>query len=170
MYVYCQVIIDTNHCLHAAVDAITTLAKKQQVSSWHLLFPDPTVSQTLLDADLHQRAGTQFHWFNDGYNNFDDFLATFNSRKRKSLKKERRRVKDQGLSLKTKVGAHIESADWEQFYRFYQMTYAKRSGHGGYLSREFFVDCAATMGDQAVMVLAYLDAQPVAGALYFRSQ
>jgi predicted N-acyltransferase len=161
--------MDVDQCLHTAISAVKALATKKKISSWHLLFPEITVSEKLLDAGLHRRAATQFHWFNDGYTSFEDFLATFNSRKRKSLKKERRRVGEQGLVLKTKVGASIEQAEWEQFYLFYQLTYAKRSGHSGYLSREFFVHCAAAMGDQAVMVLAYLNEHPVAGALYFRS-
>jgi predicted N-acyltransferase len=58
---------------------------------------------------------------------------------------------------------------WEKFYHFYQLTYAKRSGHGGYLTREFFLDTAAGMGQQVVMVLAYHGDNAVAGALYFRS-
>ncbi len=161
--------VDSNQCFHAALDAVKTMATQRNISSWHLLFPDQTMSETLLREGLHRRAGTQFHWFNDNYRCFDDFLATFNSRKRKALKKERRRVAEQGLVLKTLTGAHITKQEWEQFYRFYQMTYAKRSGHGGYLSRDFFVTTAAGMGDQVVMVLAYLDTRAVAGALYFCS-
>lgn len=123
----------------------------------------------LLAAGLHRRTATQFHWFNDGYTCFEDFLASFNSRKRKSLLRERRRVAEQGLQLQTLQGADIKEQQWEQFYRFYQLTYAKRSGHGGYLSRDFFLKTAAGMGEQVVMVLASLDGQAVAGALYFRS-
>ena len=161
--------IDADQCLRAALHAIKALAAQRHISSWHLLFPDEGMSETLLDAGLHRRAGTQFHWFNDNYGCFEDFLATFNSRKRKALKKERRRVAEQGLVLKTLTGANIGEQEWEQFYRFYQLTYAKRSGHGGYLSRDFFVTTAAGMGDQVVMVLAYLDTRAVAGALYFCS-
>jgi uncharacterized protein len=161
--------MDADQCLHAAVAAIQNLATKRAFSSWHILFPEEAVSEKLLAAGLHRRAATQFHWFNDGYKTFDDFLATFNSRKRKSLNRERRRVAEQGLTLKTLTGSEIGTQHWEQFYRFYQLTYAKRSGHGGYLSRAFFVDTAAGMGEQVVMVLAYSGAHPVAGALYFRS-
>ncbi|MDG2047829.1 MAG: GNAT family N-acetyltransferase [Halioglobus sp.] len=161
--------VDSDQCMHAALTAVKALAAQRHISSWHLLFPDETMSETLLDAGLHRRAGTQFHWFNENYGCFEDFLATFNSRKRKALKKERRRVAEQGLVLKTLTGAHIGEQEWEQFYRFYQLTYAKRSGHGGYLSRDFFVTTAAGMGDQVVMVLAYLDTRAVAGALYFCS-
>ena len=161
--------LDADEGLHAVLHAIKTLAAQRNISSWHLLFPDEAKSETLLAAGLHRRAGTQFHWFNDNYSCFEDFLSTFNSRKRKALKKERRRVAEQGLVMKTLTGANIGEQEWEQFYRFYQLTYAKRSGHGGYLSRDFFVTTAAGMGDQVVMVLAYLDAHAVAGALYFCS-
>ena len=71
--------------------------------------------------------------------------------------------------MTTRTGNAITEEDWRQFYRFYQLTYARRSGHGGYLSREFFLDTAAGMGDQVVMVLAHHGNTPVAGALCFRS-
>jgi predicted N-acyltransferase len=127
------------------------------------------VSEDLLELGIHQRRATQFHWFNNGYETFDDFLAEFSSRKRKSLKRERRRVQEQGLQLITLVGDDIGEQNWERFHHFYQYTYAKRSGHGGYLTREFFTQVAAAMGDQVIMVLAQKDGEPVAGALYFRS-
>ena len=66
-------------------------------------------------------------------------------------------------------GVDITAAQWEKFYFFYQLTYAKRSGHGGYLSREFFLHLADTMPEACVMALAYQHGEAVAGALYFRS-
>ena len=161
--------VDFGECVQAAVSAIKALAARQGISSWHLLFPEKALSERLLEAGMHRRAATQFHWFNEGYRDFEEFLATFSSRKRKSLKRERRRIGEQGLTLDTLVGGAIRPEHWEQFYRFYQLTYAKRSGHGGYLSRDFFVSTAAGMGDQAIMVLARHDGSTVAGALYFRS-
>lgn len=152
-----------------ALHAVTQFANEQDISSWHVLFPQEEVASFLLQQGMHRRTATQFHWFNEGYCNFNDFLASFTSRKRKSLKRERARVVEQGLVLKTLTGDDIGSREWEQFHRFYQMTYAKRSGHGGYLNREFFTETAASLGDQVVMVLAYLEEQAVAGALYFRS-
>lgn len=151
------------------LQAIQELASKRDISSWHVLFPDQTVSEQLLNLGMHQRIATQFHWFNADYENFDDFLATFNSRKRKNLRRERQRVVEQGLRLETRTGDEISAGHWRQFHTFYQLTYAKRSGHGGYLTREFFTQTAAAMGDQVVMVLAYHGDTPVAGALYFRS-
>ena len=81
-----------------------SLALQQGLSSWHVLFPQEDLSDTLLAAGMHRRFATQFHWFNEGYDNFEDFLSAFNSRKRKSLKKERRRVAEQGLQLNTLEG------------------------------------------------------------------
>jgi len=154
----------------AALGAIQGLAKERGFSSWHLLFPEQEVASSLQQAGLHRRTATQFHWFNRGYTSFDDFLADFTSRKRKSLRRERARVAEQGLTLRTLCGGEIGPREWQQFHHFYQMTYAKRSGHGGYLTREFFTQAAPQLGEQVVMVMAYLENRAVAGALYFRSR
>tara|TARA_R110002049_G_scaffold1205_4_gene8967 strand:- start:123 stop:1280 length:1158 start_codon:yes stop_codon:yes gene_type:complete len=151
------------------LDAVRHFASERDLSSWHLLFPAESVSAALQAQGMHQREAVQFHWFNEGYSSFADFLAGFSSRKRKSLKRERRRIAEQGLVMTTRTGSDITEEDWTQFYRFYQLTYARRSGHGGYLSREFFLETAAGMGDQVVMVLAHHGSTPVAGALCFRS-
>ncbi|MEH6580590.1 MAG: GNAT family N-acetyltransferase [Halioglobus sp.] len=153
----------------ALLEGIRQLAQRRDISSWHLLFPEADVAETMTGLKTHLRVAAQFHWFNEGFDCFEDFLATFNSRKRKSLRRERARVAEQGIRLETLVGNEISEQQWEQFYRFYQLTYAKRSGHGGYLNREFFTETAASMGKQVIMVLAYEGPQAVAGALYFRS-
>jgi len=160
---------DSERTWDIALEAIREFAREQDLSSWHLLFPEEPVASLLLEKGLHRRCATQFHWFNEGYNSFEDFLATFSSRKRKNLRRERSRVREQGLTLRTLCGADIGQREWQQFYRFYQLTYAKRSGHGGYLTREFFMDVAPRLGQQVIMVLAYLNDEAVAGALYFRS-
>ncbi|GAB5412660.1 MAG: GNAT family N-acetyltransferase [Congregibacter sp.] len=144
------------------------LAEELGISSWHVLFPREDDARLLEAAGLHTRHQVQFHWYNRGYDSFDDFLETFSSRKRKSLRRERRRVTEQGLQLQMRSGLELSAEDWATFHRFYQMTYAKRSGHGGYLTREFFLDVAANMGGQVLMATASNDNGPVAGALYFR--
>ena len=161
--------IDNADAWRMAQQAVQEFAQRQEISSWHVLFPQQDVSSMLLERGLHRRTATQFHWFNDDYSSFDDFLAGFTSRKRKSLKRERTRVQEQGLVLRTLTGEEIGTREWAQFYRFYQMTYAKRSGHGGYLNRAFFTETAPSLGEQVIMVLAYLEEEAVAGALYFRS-
>src|SRR6056297_1023003 len=151
------------------LNAVQQFASDRELSSWHLLFPPEPLSATLQSQGMHCRESVQFHWFNEGYTSFDDFLNSFSSRKRKSLKRERRRIAEQGLQITTRTGRDISEEDWQQFHRFYQLTYARRSGHAGYLSREFFLETAASMGDQVVMVLAHHGSTPVAGALCFRS-
>ena len=151
-------------------EQMPTLAEKLGVSSWHVLFPRDDDEQSLSDAGLHTRHQVQFHWYNRDYRDFDHFLEGFSSRKRKSLRRERRRVAEQNLSLEMLDGTRLTDRHWETFHRFYQMTYAKRSGHGGYLTREFFLHVAANMGEQVLMATARDGDTPVAAALYFRDE
>ena len=153
----------------ALLAAVQKLAEDQDLSSWHVLFPTPAEADQLEALGASTRTGSQFHWFNDDYATFDDFLGAFNSRKRKALKRERRRVAEQSIHLETREGRDIREADWDRFYHFYQMTYAKRSGHGGYLNRDFFLQVGSELPEHCVMVLAHLDGSPVAGSLCFRS-
>ncbi|MBX2809975.1 MAG: GNAT family N-acetyltransferase [Cellvibrionaceae bacterium] len=148
-------------------EAIAREAALLGLSSCHYLFP-PQADCIHLDAQgLLQRTGCQYHWFNEGYGCFEDFIARFTSRKRKSLKKERQCVQAQGLSLRVCQGTDISAQQWQQFYLFYHLTYLKRSGRQGYLGESFFPLLANAMSEQLMMVQAFLDDQMVAAALYF---
>lgn len=149
--------------------AIQHQAEESGISSWHILYPDIDAARVFADAGLQLRHSSQFHWFNEGFESFEDFLNTFNSRKRKSLRRERRRVEEQQVSLEVFEGNNIDSKHWQTFYHFYQITYVKRSGYGGYLNESFFRQIASTMPEHIVMVLAKRENEYVAGALYFRS-
>ncbi|MEE4278888.1 MAG: GNAT family N-acetyltransferase [Halieaceae bacterium] len=149
-------------------EQMPALARQLECSSWHVLFPRSEDANALAAAGLHTRHQVQFHWYNYDYRDFDDFLERFASRKRKALRRERRRVDEQGLTLRMLDGDELEERDWAAFHRFYQMTYAKRSGHGGYLTREFFLEVAPRLGKQVLMALAEAEGRAVAGALYFR--
>ena len=153
--------------INAINEYIIAYCERRKIPSWHLLFPSKSVSKTLTPP-LMQRTAVHFQWFNEGFSCFDDFLATFNSRKRKNLKKERQQVCDQAISLEVFTGDDIPKEIWDRFYYFYQMTYAKRSGHGGYLSQSFFQQLAETMPESIVLVLAKKEDQYIAGALNFR--
>lgn len=153
--------------LPALIAGVTQWCSDSGISSWHILFPDQSLSDHLVDNGLVQRMTTQFHWFNRGYSDFDDFLATFNSRKRKALRKERNAIDAQNLRMTTKTGAEITSEDWQFFRYCYQTTYLKRSGHEGYLTDQFFTDVCPTLGESTVMVIASEGDMPVAAALYF---
>lgn len=150
------------------VEQLQRRAQQLGASSAHVLFPDVNDAERWQRAGLLQRIGPQYHWFNRGYQGFDDFLATFSSRKRKNLRKERRTVADQGLRLERLSGSDVSESQWRFFFHCYQMTYAKRSGHGGYLSEAFFQAIARSMADRLLLVLAYEGDVPVAAALNFQ--
>jgi len=148
-------------------DHIKQHCAQEKLSSWHLLFPTEDFSNQL-STDFMQRTAVHFQWLNEDFTSFEDFLATFSSRKRKNLKKERQQVVEQGITLEVFTGRDIPTEIWERFYHFYQMTYAKRSGHGGYLSKTFFQTLAETMPESIVLVLAKHENEYIAGALNFR--
>ena len=156
--------VDLRTALAAFLPALRE-ACEGRYSSWHLLFPEPELAVACTEAGLLRRTGVQYHWQNRGFADFDGFLARFASRKRKQLKKERRQVAEQGLEIHRLRGPDIDAAMWERFYVFYQMTYARRSGHGGYLSREFFHAIGTAMPENLLLVVALRAGDPVAGAL-----
>ncbi len=154
----------------AMMAGIRQLALQESYSSWHLLFPGQQLQQVL--AGLHdgdaflQREAVQFHWFNRAYRNFDDFLATLRSSRRKNLNRERRLIREAGVTLQRKCGAEISDEEWQGFYRCYTATYQKRSGHDGYLNCEFFDLLRQTMAEQLMLVVARRADRIVACSLF----
>jgi len=152
-----------------AFSAVRQLAKRAGASSWHVLFPDDDEVPAWTDAGLLHRLGCQYHWFDRGYGDFEGFLGHFRQSRRKNLKRERRLVADQGVQLRTLDGTQLEPHHWEVFCACYRATYAKRSGHAGYLNDAFFAAIAREMPENIVMTLATYDGQTVAAALCLRS-
>jgi len=154
----------------ALLDALHQLAESHHYSSWHLLFPGQRLQAALLElkdegAFLHREA-IQFHWYNRDYSGFDDFLATLRSSRRKNVKRERRMVVEQGITMQKKAGAEISDEEWQGFFDCYMSTYRKRSGHDGYLNREFFDRLRATMSAQIMLVVARHEGEIVACSLF----
>ncbi|MGZ8237157.1 MAG: GNAT family N-acetyltransferase [Methylobacter sp.] len=145
---------------------IKQLSAKLDISSWHCLFPIEHQAEQLRSLGLSIREGVQFHWFNRGYHDFNDFLQTLNAGKRKMLKRERRKISEQGVSLLRIAGPDVSEAQWRAFFRFYTMTYLKR-GSQPYLNPAFFQQIAATMGEQLLLVLAVKEDKYIAAALSF---
>ncbi|WP_188149435.1 GNAT family N-acetyltransferase [Teredinibacter waterburyi] len=151
--------------------ALHSQIQERGCSGFHSLFTDAKSAQRLAGMRLARRQGCQFHWFNQNFKDFDDFLAGFNSRKRKSLKRERSKVKAQGFELQIRSAKELSESDWEAFYLLYQRTYIKRSGSRGYLTRDFFMGLARVFPDQVAVATAHRDelvAPIFAAALYFR--
>ena len=151
----------------AVVNAIREELDREEYSSWHLLFPHPRELPFFAELGLLQRHGCQYHWFNRDYPSFDQFLDHLSSRKRKNIRRERRRVAEQGLELTRLSGPERSDEQLQTFYTFYQATYYKR-GQRGYLSPAFFREILSTMPEQLLLVLAYLDGEAVAGAFFMQ--
>jgi predicted N-acyltransferase len=148
----------------ALVAAMAELARRHEVSSLHVTFPTRAEWDRFGAAGFLQRIGQQFHWENRGYGSFDDFLGDLASRKRKAIRKERRKVAESGIALRTLTGAEIEPRHWDAFHRFYLMN-AERKWGSPYLTRDFFHRLGETMADKVVLVVAEDRGEPVAGAL-----
>lgn len=168
-----RIFIDPEYDLQAIVQLITgkivEKATALQASSWHVLFPLPEQHTALTEAGLMPRIGCQFHWHNKGYRDFEHFLESFNSRKRKNIRKERQRVSEAGIVFERVEGADIDGARWQRFYDFYQSTYMMR-GMQGYLTLEFFEFLSAQMPEQVFMIVARQGGRDIAAALFFKSE
>ncbi len=144
----------------ALVQACTELG----LSSVHATFCTREEWDALGRAGWLRRIGKQFHWHNDGYATFDDFLGALASRKRKVLKRERRDANAAGLTFLTLRGHEIRPHHWEAFYRFYTSTVDRKWG-SAYLTKRFFPLLSERLPDKVVLMLAEKDGTPVAGAL-----
>ncbi|WP_394130044.1 GNAT family N-acetyltransferase [Shewanella maritima] len=149
------------------LDELINESQRRQYSSWHGLFLPITDQVNFDHSDTFTRIGTQFHWHNNNYQDFDDFLAKLLSRKRKMIKKERQVVLQQGFQFQWLQGHEINSM-WHKFYACYQQTYLKRSGHTGYLNLAFFEHLGQHML-ACIRLLHVTDRhnETVAMALYF---
>ncbi|MEH6466679.1 MAG: GNAT family N-acetyltransferase, partial [Porticoccus sp.] len=154
--------------LPSLFNTIQEMAENNNLSSWHLLFPNQPLATALAGAQMMSRTGVQYHWINANYRDFTDFTDTFSSRKRKNLYRERRSVSQQVLSIQRLTGEHITSDWWAFFYQMYQRTYLKRNGTGGYLTEAFFQQLGQVMGDQLMMAVAQDEkGNKIAAALFF---
>ena len=148
----------------ALAASLTQACSELRLSSVHVTFCQADEYEELGQAGWLQRLGTQFHWENAGYATFDDFLASLSSRKRKTVRRERREANECGLEYRTLRGAAITSAHWRAFYRFYSATVDRKWG-SAYLTERFFPLLSERLGDRVVLMLAEHDGRPVAGAL-----
>jgi predicted N-acyltransferase len=146
--------------LIAALEAVTD---QHQLSSCHVTFLDDAQLPLFEAAGWLVRAGTQFHWQNQGYAGFEDFLGCLSSRKRKAIRRERERALE-GLTVRHLTGAEITEAHWDAFWAFYQDTGSRKWGRP-YLTRAFFSLLGERMGDQLLLMFAEREGVPVAGAL-----
>ena len=152
--------------MSALVQGAVQIAADNDLSSLHATFCTQAEARAGVEMGLMARVGQQFHWRNDGYKTFDDFLADLSSRKRKTIRKERHRAQAFGGEIVTLTGEQIQPAHWDAFWQFYQDTGARKWG-APYLSRAFFDLAQDHLRDDILLVFALRDGQPIAGALNF---
>ena len=145
--------------------AAQNLVTQNGLSSAHATFVEPSQRELFASAGWLMRTDTQFHWSDKDYGDFDGFLASLTSRKRKDLRKERARAQD-GVEIVHLTGDKLTEDHWDAFWDFYQDTGARKWGTP-YLTREAFSMIGEKMADKVLMILALDDGTPIAGALNF---
>ncbi|MEM7442152.1 MAG: GNAT family N-acetyltransferase [Pseudomonadota bacterium] len=155
---------DAAHYRRALIQGLQQVAHQTGVSSLHINFPPEAEWDAFGEAGWLQRVGQQYHWQNDGYGSFDDFLAALSSRKRKNIRKERQRVRDAGVELVALQGNDLNEDHWDAFFKFYMDTGSRKWG-SPYLTRAFFSLLGEKMADKVVLIMARYDGEWIAGAL-----
>jgi predicted N-acyltransferase len=146
------------------IRALEATAETLDTATLHVNFPTAEEADQFAAAGWLRRMGVQYHWLNDGYRSFDDFLATLNSRRRKDIRRERQKVAAAGVSLRILSGGDLKTRHWDAFDRFYRDTSDRKWG-SPYLTRAFFDRLGETMADRVALVMAEKDGHLVAGAL-----
>lgn len=152
--------------ISALVQGAVQFASQHQLSSIHITFCTEDEYIAGEQLGLMQRLGQQFHWRNEGYDSFDDFLGALSSRKRKNLRKERASAQAFGGTIHGFTGDALEPEHWDAFWMFYQDTGMRKWG-APYLSRAFFDIAQENLRDDIYLVMAEREGRWVAGALNF---
>ena len=151
----------------ALIAGLRALREKAGASSVHITFPEKPEWEALAQAGFLPRTGEQFHFFNEGYGCFEDFLAALASRKRKAIRRERREALAQtGITIEHVTGANLAEAHWDAFFAFYMDTGSRKWGQP-YLTRAFFSQVSASMAEHILLIMAKRDGRYIAGALNF---
>lgn len=146
--------------------AALEVARRTGVSSLHFTFLPERQWTRLGEHGLLLRNDQQFHWHNNGYKTFDDFLADLSSRKRKMIRKEREKALSNGIEVEWVTGKDLTETHWDAFYEFYMDTGQRKWGTP-YLTREFFSLINERMPDDTLLIMAKRDGHMIAGALNF---
>ena len=149
--------------------AIIEHAQRHSLSSAHAVFVTENDRDVLREAGFLLRQDCQFHWHNHGFKTFEEFLATFRADKRKKALRERRRVREGGVTYRTLSGAEISDSLWDVVFAFSARTFAMH-GNEHYLNAAFFKTLSRVLPEAVMVKLAMLEDTPIATAIYFRSR
>jgi predicted N-acyltransferase len=148
----------------ALVREVRAWCARKKLSSLHLLFGNDDDIAACTEAGLMLRHTVQFHWMNEGWTDFEAFIASLAQEKRKKIRQERRNVALAGVTFRHAEGAAITEADWDFFYRCYERTYLEH-GNAPYLTRDFFRRMARTMPENWLLFVAEHEGRPIASSL-----
>jgi predicted N-acyltransferase len=149
-------------------EILKTLTDEHEFSSAHANFVNPDEHDDLVASGLLQRCDWQFHWFNQGYDDFQAFLDCLTSKKRKNIRQERARLIRDGWSFERVPGNQARPCDWQRMYEFYISTF-ERKGNWAVLTEDFFQDLGQQLADSCILVFGRHAGQVAAGALLFQS-
>lgn len=151
--------------LPALAEALRKVVAALGISGAHVLFPTEAEATALAAAGMAHRYGVQFHFENEGYEGFDDFLARFNAKRRHQIRRERREVAQQRVAIETLRGAELTPEIVDVMFDFYVSTVEKFAWGRQYLSRAFFEEITARLRPSIEIVIAREGRRPIAGAL-----
>ncbi|MEO0498004.1 MAG: GNAT family N-acetyltransferase [Pseudomonadota bacterium] len=146
--------------------ALCQMCEQIGTSTLHVTFINADDRAAFEEAGYLIRSDQQFHWVDENYGDFEGFLASLASRKRKAIKRERRDALANGIDIRWHTGADLTEELWDAFYKFYMDTGSRKWGQP-YLTREFFSAMGATMSDDTLLIMAWRHGKPVAGAINF---
>ena len=150
----------------ALTQALIQVTNDNDLSSAHVTFASAGEAEYLGQHGFLQRTDQQFHWLNAGYAGFDDFLAALSSRKRKTIRRERKEALSAGIEIHCLTGPDLTESVWDAFFAFYMETGSRKWGRP-YLTREFFSIVGAAMGERILLVMARRNGRWIAGAINF---
>jgi hypothetical protein len=145
---------------------IMQVAENLSVSSVHITFANKQQYEHMGELGFLQRTHNQFHWLNNNYNCFDDFLADLSSKKRKNIKRERRIAVENDVEVDCLTGADIKEHHWDAFFQFYIDTGSRKWGTP-YLTRRFFSLIGESMSEDILLVMGRRGGRYIAGAINF---
>ena len=155
-----RLLAESDAARQALLTALLALCKNKDIASLHILFGSPQDLQTCTQAGLLQRSQVQFHWQNQGWRDFDDFLASLNQEKRKKIRQERRKVAEAGVTFRAVRGPDMTDIDWAVLLRCYQQTYWEH-GNAPYLTPAFFEAMRRDMAAHWLLFVAEHEGQPI---------
>ena len=158
--------VDQDEIGSALASGLVALCEATEASSVHVTFAREAEWKFLAEHGFLQRTDQQFHWHNQGYRHFDDFLATLNSRHRKAIKRERRDALANGITIHALTGSDITEDAWDAFFAFYMETGSRKWGRP-YLTRAFFSLIGESMAKDVLLVMARRNNRWIAGAINF---